>query len=181
MMKRNRKIVLTDFPIGIRFKRPRLNLISLVTQCQKLLVLSFILILFSIQTQAQSKKVNWLSFEQLTDSIRSNPKPILVFIHTDWCKFCKMQGKNTFGNSDLAEALSQDYYALQLNAENESDLKFLNRVYKSNPNAYHELANFLGKENGELVFPITVLLNQNFQLKKRLVGFINSEDLLKEL
>ncbi|MFT5619375.1 MAG: thioredoxin-related protein [Arenicella sp.] len=144
-------------------------------------LLPLLLGLLSFKTQAQSKKVNWLSFEQLTDSIRSNPKPILIFIHTDWCKFCKMQGKNTFGDGDLAKSLNQDYYALQLNAENKEDLKFLNRVYKSDLNNHHELANYLGKENGELAFPTTVLLNQNFQLKKRLVGFINSEDLLGEL
>ncbi len=181
MMEQDRKTNSTAFPSYIWFKRPCLNLNLLFAQCQKLLILSFVLILFSHQTQAQGKKVDWISFEQLTDSVRANQKPILIFIHTDWCKFCKMQGKNTFGDSDLAESLNQDYYALQLNAESEEDLKFLNRIYKSNPNNYHELANYLGKENGELVFPTTVLLTQNFQLKKRLVGFINSEDLLREL
>jgi thioredoxin-related protein len=89
--------------------------------------------------------------------------------------------QKTFRDNDLTKFLNQDYYALQLNAENKKDLKFLNRLYKGNPKKYHELAKFLGKENGELVFPTTVLLNQNFQLKKRLVGFINSEDLLREL
>jgi uncharacterized protein YyaL (SSP411 family) len=127
---------------------------------------------------AQAQKVNWVSFADLPDSLRKAPKPILVFIHTDWCKYCLLQDHNTFQDSLVAQALNKNYYAIRLNGEETQPISFLNRIYKSRSKGHHELAELLGKEQGELVFPSTVILSEQLQLQQRITGFINTNDLL---
>jgi thioredoxin-related protein len=149
----------------------------------RLYITVFMLLFFSFQSGAQT--LDWTAFEHLNDSIRKAPKPILVFIQAEWCKFCEMQEKNTFTNSEVVKKLSGDFYALKLNGESKSPIKFLNRTYsyKSSGSQIgtHQLAEFLGKKDGELVYPTTVLLTPELNVTTRETGFINSDDLLKLL
>jgi uncharacterized protein YyaL (SSP411 family) len=141
------------------------------------------LLFFSFQSGAQT--LNWTAFEHLNDSIRKAPKPILVFIQADWCKFCEMQDKNTFTNSEVVKKLSEDFYALKLNGESKSPIKFLNRIYtfksSGSQTGTHQLAEFIGKKGGELVYPTTVLLTPELNVSARETGFMNADDLLKLL
>ena len=150
------------------------------------ILISFILVLsFFSGSESTAQEMHWTKFENLNDSIRKAPKPILVFIHTDWCKFCEMQDKNTFTNSEVVEKLSRDFYALKLNSESKSPIKFLNRTYTykstGSVTGTHQLAEFLGKKGGELVYPTTVLLTSELNISSRETGFINTEDLLELL
>lgn len=149
----------------------------------RLYIATIILSFYSFQSRAQT--INWTSFEHLNDSIRKAPKPILVFIQADWCKFCEMQDKNTFANSEVVKKLSGEFYALKLNGESTSPIKFLNRMYtyesSGSQTGTHQLAEFLGKKGGELVYPTTVLLTPELNVSARETGFINANDLLKLL
>lgn len=128
-----------------------------------------------------AQQISWISFDQLTDSMRQNPKPVMIFIHTSWCKYCAMQENNTFTDDELVKDLNNSFYLLKLNAEETASILFLNRVYKYIPSGYgtgyHELAAFLGKENGKLEFPTTVFLSKSMVLRKRFQGFINASTL----
>lgn len=141
-----------------------------------------ILILLCMQLVAHGQSIRWTDFEQLSDSLRVTQRPLLVFIHTDWCKYCKMQENITFQHSDVIDQLNKDYYCLRLNAEDKQDIAFLNRVYRFRSlDGQHELAKFLGKENGELIFPTTVVIKDNLQVFIRRQGLQKAEDLLQIL
>jgi thiol:disulfide interchange protein len=46
---------------------------------------------------AQSQKSNlWTEFADLNDSLEVKIKPIMIYIGTDWCKYCKLQEKHYF-------------------------------------------------------------------------------------
>ncbi|MCB0633587.1 MAG: thioredoxin family protein [Saprospiraceae bacterium] len=135
-----------------------------------------VLVFVSI-SDLQSQKIQWVSFEALKDSLRAQPKPVLIFIHTDWCKYCALQDHNTFQDTSLRHQLKETYYCLRLNAESTETISFLNRSYEGENNGYHELAQLLGKTGGQLVFPTTLLLSSHLQLKQRLTGFVSAEDL----
>ncbi|MFN3378767.1 MAG: thioredoxin family protein [Runella zeae] len=130
---------------------------------------------------AKAQAVQWTSFEHLSDSLRKERKPLLVFIHTDWCKYCKVMETKTFKEPLLADALNKDFYCLSLNAEETKSLVFLNRKYKFKPTGVntgiHELAEVLGTEQGKLTFPTMVLFDQNLQLQGRIVGVMAAKQL----
>lgn len=134
---------------------------------------------------AYPQEVNWISFNELTNKMRTEPKSIVVFIHTDWCKFCAMQENSTFSDPKVVNELNENFYPVRLNAEEKNDIIFLNRQYRYKPSGagtgYHELAELLGKKDGKMSFPSTILLSKSWQVVKRETGFLTSNQFLEFL
>lgn len=139
--------------------------------------------LLRVETQAQTNL--WTSFEDLTDSLRKERRPVLVFIHTDWCTYCKMMELRTFSDATVASKLQEKFYCVRLNAEETQSITFLQRTYKFKPTGVktgvHELAQVLGTEKGKLSYPTTVFFDQNLQLQARMVGALEAKRLDKAL
>lgn len=139
--------------------------------------------LLAVEAQAQTNL--WTSFEDLTDSLRKERRPVLVFIHTDWCTYCKMMDLRTFSDASVASKLQGKFYCVRLNAEETQPLTFLQRTYKFKPTGVktgvHELAQVLGTEKGKLSYPTTVFFDQNLQLQARVVGVLEAKRLEKTL
>ena len=139
--------------------------------------------LLAVESQAQTNL--WTSFEDLTDSLRKERRPVLVFIHTDWCTYCKMMELRTFLDATVASKLQEKFYCVRLNAEETQSITFLQRTYKFKPTGVktgvHELAQVLGTEKGKLSYPTTVFFDQNLQLQARMVGALEAKRLDKVL
>lgn len=135
------------------------------------------ILLFLISLLTQAQEVNWVTFKELPLLINQEAKPIMVFIHTDWCKYCLMQEQNTFSDSAVVSNLNENYYCVKLNAETEETISFLNRDYNFNGNQ-NELSWVLGAENNQLSFPTTVVLSSQFQITNRWVGYLSKEVIL---
>lgn len=129
-----------------------------------------------------AQNIQWTSFKSLTDSLRLTPKPILIFIHTDWCKYCELMQQNTFTNEEVIEELNTNFYTLALDAEKKEELIFLNRKYHFQSNGLetgtHQLAAYLGTKNGVLSFPSAVFIDSNQQVIDVQPGFLSPADLL---
>lgn len=129
--------------------------------------------------------VDWIGFEKLEESLRKQPRPVLIFIHTSWCRFCSLQEENTFTNKDVINEIQRDFYAVSLDGEQQEEIIFLKKRYKYNPTGsgtgYHELAEFLGKKDGTLSFPTTVILSASLKPLGQFPGFLNAADLLRLL
>lgn len=135
--------------------------------------------LLAVRAQAQTNL--WTSFEYLTDSLRKERRPVLVFIHTDWCTYCKMMELRTFSDANVVSKLQEKFYCVRLNAEETQPITFLQRTYKFKPTGVktgvHELAQVLGTEKGKLSYPTTVFFDQNLQLQVRVVGALETKRL----
>lgn len=120
--------------------------------------------------------VNWISFAALSDSLRTQPKPVLVFITADWCPYCKLQDQKTFGKAKIQRDLT-DFYCIRLDAEEKEEISFLQRTYRFQARGVrtgnHELALLLGSIDGQLTLPTTVLLNEQLQLVRRENGYMD--------
>jgi thioredoxin-related protein len=138
--------------------------------------------LFCIQSASLAQQVKWISFEELPAKMRAEARPILIFIHTDWCKYCALQENKTFTDSLIARVLNEKYYALKLNAEDKKSINFLGKEYRYKPNGAssgeHELAVLLGKDKGTLSFPTTVFLSDTWQIIGRKSGLMDAKNLL---
>lgn len=139
----------------------------------------YIILFLATIVEVSSQEISWVKFEDLNDSLRVNEKPLMIFIHAEWCKYCKIQENTTFKDSAVIEKLNKQFYCLKLNAETSDSIQFLNRIYIKSNTSYHELANFLGAENKTLTFPTTVFLDENYTIKEKRIGLIRKEDLIK--
>ena len=93
----------------------------------KYIVLIFLGLTLSFATQAQIK---WLKFEEAIALNAQNPKMIIVDVYTDWCGWCKKMDKETFTDPKVIAYISQNFYAVKLNAENtERTFEFMGRTY----------------------------------------------------
>lgn len=131
-----------------------------------------ICVFLTLSSEAQD--IKWVTFDELPNLSQQESKPILVFIHTDWCRYCFMQEQNTFKDSIVVTNLNKHYYCVKLNAETDSTISFLNRDYSGN-GTNHSLSWVLGAQDNQLLFPTTVILTPQYQLANRWVGYLSKD------
>ncbi len=152
--------------------------------CTQWLPLLFMLVLGFNDLFAQpSPEINWLSFSQLNDSLKINPKKVFVNFYADWCVYCKEMNRTTFANEKVISVLNQDYYAVKMNIESRDtilfgDQIFVNKRYKR-VNPVHEIALLMaGRKNKPFSLPAFVLLNDEFVATARFFQFLDVEAIL---
>ena len=128
-------------------------------------------------------QVDWTTFDDLPEKMREAPKPILIFITADWCKFCEMQKNTTFKSLEVISKINAAYYAIELDGEGKDPITFLNRIYGYKPTGsetgYHELAYFLGSKDGDLTFPTPLSCLNNSLCNERKLDWWSESSCLK--
>ncbi|MDF2475575.1 MAG: hypothetical protein K0S24_1058 [Sphingobacterium sp.] len=127
------------------------------------------------------ERINWVSFEQLDSLLVAAPRETLIFIHTDWCAYCRKMEQEIFTKLDIITAINTNYYAVSLDAESVQEITFDQSVWKSKSNKkrtgqYHALA--LTLLNGkQMVFPSILRFDREFRLKNIQQKYLNSKEL----
>jgi len=136
-------------------------------------------------TQVSFAQLQQNSFENVEELIEKDPKPIVVFIHTDWCMYCKSMTKHSLKNKEIANTLNEDFYFISFNAEQKEPIRFRNHEFSFIPNGHktgvHQLALELGKINGRIAYPTLVILNSEYEIVFQNASFLNSKQLHKIL
>ncbi|OGX84245.1 hypothetical protein BEN47_16455 [Hymenobacter lapidarius] len=130
--------------------------------------------------------IRWVAPQALADSLRVRPRPVLVFVHTTWCRYCKLQELSTFRNPDVVRRLNAGYYAVALDAESRAPIAFGGKTYQfqaTGPDTgIHALALLLARdEHGQTAYPTTVLLDQQLRVRGRWTGLLKPTGLLAAL
>ena len=130
---------------------------------------------------AQLKIVN---FEDLAGLQEKENRPVMVYIHTDWCKYCHAM-KHQMKNTEIVNFLNQKYYTVFLNAESKKDINFNGKVFKYKPSGIatgiHQLAEELGSINNENPYPALCFLNNKNEIIYQAGGLLSAEAFLKTL
>lgn len=133
---------------------------------------------FSIFSQSVKSELSIFTFTEVEKLKQQNPKPIVIFIYTDWCKFCSGMKKNTFKNEKVARLLNDHFYFIKLNGEEKEDISFLGKTFNYMPKGtntgIHELASELASIKGSITYPTTTILNSKLEIEAQLNGYINS-------
>jgi len=154
---------------------------------KKLLILFIFFGCFTICAQRNKEKevLKILNFEEIEKLHQQKPKPILIFLYTDWCKICFGMKKTTFKNKEVIRLLNEKFYLIYLNGEEKRDITFLGKTFKYKPSGkntgLHELANQLGSVRNILVYPTTTILNYNLDIDAQLTGFYSSKKMKRIL
>ncbi|MFL9830189.1 DUF255 domain-containing protein [Flavobacterium sp. ST-87] len=144
--------------------------------------LIFIVLIFFWAIPSGFAQLKSYTFEEAEQLSKKNPKPIVVFVHTNWCKICKMMENSTFKNPEIIKVLNTDFYFISLDAESKEDIFFNNHSFKFKPQGpntgIHELATALATINSEVIYPTLTILEADFSIVFQKHSLLNAKDLL---
>lgn len=122
-------------------------------------------------------------FEELEKIQKSEPRNVIVFIKTDWCSYCKAMENSTFKNQKVIESINQNFYFIDLNAEEKRDITFAGKTFYYKPTGInagiHELAETLAE--GSTTYPSLIILNPQSEIIFQYNGYLKSSELLEIL
>lgn len=126
------------------------------------------------------QEVKWLSFEQLDDSLKVNPKKVFVYFVADWCQVCKAMDKSVFIDSSVISILNKDYYAVKMNIESSDTITFGNQMYVNErlkmKNPIHQIPLLMAsRKDKQFSLPAMVFFDEKFDAISRYFQFINAE------
>ena len=141
-----------------------------------------VLLLCSMMAFSQAKSHPLELVEQLQKTEKKN---IVVFLHTDWCNYCKAMENATFQNKEVKELLEENFYFTELNGEEKADINFAGAVFKYKPTGvktgFHELAASLGTIGGQVSYPSLVILSPSNEIIFQYNGFMTAKEIVTVL
>lgn len=151
----------------------------------RILILLSLALFFSAPLPAQVRPIH---FEDLKEIQATEPRPVAVFIMTDWCKYCHAMKNTMIKNKEISRILADRFYVIFLDAEEKRDIIYTGKHFKYKPTGVntgmHELATHLGTIGGRIAYPSLCFLNEKNEIIYQYAGFLNStglNSLLKEL
>ncbi|MEP6928640.1 MAG: thioredoxin family protein [Flavobacterium sp.] len=139
-----------------------------------------IIIFFLSLTSTGFCQLKSIPFEAIDSLQQIQKRNIIVFIHTDWCQFCQRMKSTTFKNQEIIEKLNNEFYFIDLNAEEKKDIAFNNQVFKYRPSGnnvgVNELALQLGTINKQIVYPVLCVLNAENEIILQYSNYLNPKD-----
>jgi thioredoxin-related protein len=148
----------------------------------------FLLLIFFWMSLSGFAQLRTYSFEEAEKLAVENPKPTFVFIHTSWCKYCKLMENSTFKNPEVVRLLNENFYFVSLDAESKKTITYNRHTFEYKPKGQntgvHELAEALGTIDGIVSYPSIAILDTNQTILYQQSSYINSRtilELLKEI
>ncbi|MEO1628564.1 MAG: thioredoxin fold domain-containing protein [Bacteroidota bacterium] len=153
---------------------------------QRLAAIVLLLFLCTPLRAQEEVRIQWLSFEQLEDSLSVNPKKVFIDFYTDWCTYCRKMDKLVFTNPKVIDQLNGEYYAVRFNAETEASISFggqvlVNEQLGKSRTPLHQIAQLLALRQGEFTAPTIVVLNEEFSVTSRHFEYLDSKKILQVL
>lgn len=119
-----------------------------------------------------------ISFNNLSENMKKNPKPIVLYIDSDYCAYCSIQQKQLSKDKKVQDILSHNFYFVKINSEQKSQIIFDHQVYEYNTKAEaHQLACLYALENGKIATPTWVIFSKEYIPIFKYNGLINVKDL----
>ncbi|MEJ7913603.1 MAG: thioredoxin family protein [Chitinophagaceae bacterium] len=141
-----------------------------------------ILLIGLLLTQFSFSQVRQVKFEHLDSLQKLQNRPVLVFLHTSWCKYCGTMKNSTFKNKDVQDLINKQFYFVALDVEERNNIIFRGYSFKYKPTGtttgVHELAEQLGTINGELAYPGLCFLSPLSEIIYQREGYVQAKELL---
>lgn len=140
---------------------------------------ALLILLFSIFNQSFAQ-LKMQTFEQIESLQNIQQRKIIVFIHTDWCKFCQAMKSKTFKNEEVIQQLNDTFYFVDFNAEEDRAISFNKQQFRFKPSGnnsgIHELTIQLGTINNKVNYPVLCVLNERYEIVFQHSGFLSAKD-----
>ena len=137
------------------------------------LLTSLLFLLLILNVRGQNKPVQ---FEELKALQAAEPRPLVVLIRTDWCKYCHAMQNTMIKNPKVSQLLRNEFYTVFLNAEEKKNILFAGREFKFRYGV-NELATELATVNGRVSYPTLCILNAKNEIIYQYDGFLSAQAL----
>jgi len=136
--------------------------------------------LASAQTEGKTdgNAINWLTIEEAVEMYKTNPKPMLIDVYTDWCHWCKHMMKTTFSDDEVVPYINTNFYPVRFNAETKDSITYFDTIYVNNgigSRPTHDLA--IKLLDGRLSYPSIVYLDRDGN-RSVVPGFLKPREIL---
>lgn len=138
------------------------------------------LILINSPLFAQEELLKIYSFEEAFTLQKKETRPIVVFFHTTWCKYCFAMKKNTFTDKEVIASLNNNYYFVSFNAESKQPITIDDYTFE-NISGVHQITKALATKNNTISYPTTVILNPKKTIDEQIDSFLSAKHLKKLL
>jgi thioredoxin-related protein len=133
-------------------------------------------------SQFSFAQIKTVAFQQLDSLQKIEKRPVMVFLHTSWCKYCGAMKNTTLKNTEVVNLLNQKYYFVSLDIEERKAIPFRGHTFHYKPTGantgVHELAEQLGTINGQLAYPGLCFLNSDFEIIFQKEGYVTPKGLI---
>jgi thioredoxin-related protein len=150
-----------------------------------LLILIWVIFLSSPLRLAAVTPLTVYTITQLHSLQKIESRNVVIFLYTDWCRYCRAMEQTTLKNDSVVKQLNEQFYFVALNAEEKTDIIFQGQKYMYKPTGFntgvHELGEKLAKVNGQVSYPSICVLDQNGEALVQHPGFLSSTGLLEIL
>lgn len=134
---------------------------------KNIFIISFAaILLLSCNNQSKNTQlINWeTDYNTALEKATKQNKAIMIDFYTDWCTICKIMETNVYLDKDIVSNINYNFVPLKINAEdNNENIKLLTNKYNIS------------------AFPTTVFINTNGFIIKKILGYIDTNDLLEEI
>jgi thioredoxin-related protein len=129
---------------------------------------------FGQNKEEEKSLVKWLTWKEAFELNKTQQKPFIVDVYTEWCGWCKHMMKTTYSNPDLATYINTYFYPVKFDAETSDTIEYLGTKYV-NPEpgkkrSVHQLAvKLLGPNQS---YPSTIFMGNNLQFTLLSSGYL---------
>ena len=142
--------------------------------------LFFFIFSTSILLSQKNNTLKSYSFEEAYKLQEKEKRPIVVFFHTNWCKYCFAMKKNTFINKKVVALLNKEFYFISFNAESKDLVNIKDKIFK-NKSGIHEIVEVLAFKNNTISYPSTIILSANNTIDEQIDSFLSAKEISKIL
>jgi thioredoxin-related protein len=114
-------------------------------------------------------KVQWLSFDAAVSKAKKENKHVIVDVYTNWCGWCKVMDKQTYGDPMVASYLNENFALAKVNGESSAWM-----TWKGDSLSERQFAKAIGV-NG---YPATYFMKPNEEMLGGVAGYIKTPEMM---
>ena len=153
-----------------------MRFISMLVKSGITICFIFLFSSFTNSSLFEKEKVHWISIEEMQVKMKTEKRPVLVDLYTNWCYWCKVMDKKTYNNSKVISYINDHFYAVKLNAETKDTVVWNDRKFAFNAN--DKINDFsIYVTQGQLAFPNTIIFPKPDQQPASIPGYMQPKEI----